>query len=109
MPSKGTATTVAIKKTDNNNIGGEGARALSEALQVNMTLTALDLCRVQQQQSSAKQGHENNYRQNRKLYTRRRSTRTERGIEGQHNTGITGPELRAATIQRQARARFQLQ
>ena len=38
-----------------NKIGAEGARALSEALKVNTTLTTLDLWGVQQQQDKVKQ------------------------------------------------------
>ena len=38
-----------------NQIGVEGARALSEALKANTTLQTLDLGRVQQQQDNAKQ------------------------------------------------------
>ena len=40
-----------------NEIDGEGARALSEALKVNQTLTELNLTSVQKQQRNAKQRH----------------------------------------------------
>ena len=41
-------------------ISVEGARALSEALKANTTLTTLNLHSVKQQQDNAKQWHNNN-------------------------------------------------
>ena len=90
MCSKATAnknTANFNNKRADNKIRDKGASALSEALEVNTTLTALQLECVHQQQDEAKQERNaDNNEPNRHRDQQRRSENTRRGIASQHIT-----------------------
>ena len=60
---------MSISEQTGNEIGAEGARALSGALKVNTTLTTLDLESVEKQQDNTRHGRSaNNNEQSRQLH-----------------------------------------